>query len=146
MLLQDVTSAGGLPALEAMMRFASQRQRLLVHNIANLTTPQFEAKDVSVTAFQKTLASAIERRRSDTGGQRGELELSGNDEIVSTGDGDFVLKPMTVSEGFRFKDGTKKSLEKQMQALAENTTVFRAASDLWRQQHDMIKMAIAQRV
>lgn len=146
MLLQDVTSAGGLPALEAMMRFSSQRQRLLVHNIANLTTPEFEAMDVSVTDFQKTLASAIERRRGETGGQRGELELQGNEEIVSTGGGGFVLNPKTQAEGIRFKDGTRKSLEKQMQALAENSAVFRTASDLWRQQHDMIKMAIAQRV
>jgi len=146
MLLQDVTSAGGLPAMEAMMRFASQRQRLLVHNIANMTTPEFEAMDVSVTAFQKTLSDAMERRRNSTGGQRGELELSGNDELVPTGGGGFVLNPQTQAEGIRFKDGTRKSLEKQMQALAENSAVFRTASDLWRQQHDMIRSAISQRV
>jgi flagellar basal body rod protein FlgB len=146
MLLEDVNSAGSLPVLEAMMRFAAQRQKLLVHNVANLTTPEFEAMDVSVSDFQRTLASAIERRRAETGGQRGSLSLQGNDEVVETGGGAFVLRPQTPAEGIRFKDGASRSLEKQMQALAENASVFRAASDLWRQQHDLIRSAIAQRV
>ncbi len=128
------------------MRFSAQRQKLLVHNVANLTTPEFEAMDVSVSDFQRTLSSAIERRRAQTGGERGSLNLEGNDEVLQTGGGGFVLRPQTAVEGLRFKDGSSRSLEKQMQALAENASVFRAASDLWRQQHDLIRSAIAQRV
>lgn len=94
------------------------RNRLLVHNIANMTTPEFEAMDVSVTAFQKTLSDAMERRRNSTGGQRGELELSGNDELVPTGGGGFVLNPQTQAEGIPIQGWDAEELGKADASLA----------------------------
>ena len=66
--IDQVSNAGALPTLRAMLSFASQRQQLIAHNIANLETPNFQPVDVSPQTFQAALADAVDERRSRNGG------------------------------------------------------------------------------
>lgn len=146
MLIGDLASAGAGPALENLMRFSAQRQRLLAHNIANITTPGFQQMDVSIPDFQDNLRRAIEERRSQTGGELGEVELDGTSEIKPQDDGSFELVPKTPSGGILYHDGNNRSLEQLMQGLAENASTFRMATDFLRNRNDMLRNAISQRV
>lgn len=146
MLIDQITNAGALPTLEAVMRFAGQRQRLLAHNVANLSTPGFQGMDVSVRAFQDTLRQAIEERRKKSGGMHGTLEWEDTREVHVAPDGAVALSPRTPGGGILAQDRNSRDLERLMQDVAENTAAFRVASDLFRQQAMMMRGAMAERV
>lgn len=148
MILDDVLSSGALPALEATMRFAGQRNRLIGHNIANISTPNFQQKDVSPRDFQQWLARAVDERRAKTGGGHGELELeldSDRQFRVQRGGG-FEIEPLKSNGGVLAHDRNNRDVELLMQDLAENLAAYQVATDLMRSQMGTIAVAISQRV
>lgn len=140
----DVANSGSGPALEAAMRFAAQRHKVLQHNIANITTPNFVQSDVSVPKFQEMLRSAIDRRRE--GGNLGELHLGAGDEVEQAHDGGLTLHPKTANGGILFHDRNNRSLEKLMQDQMENATMFRICADLLKSRTDLLRTAISERI
>lgn len=144
-MIQGLVNADSIPVLQAAMQFAARRHTLIQHNIANLTTPGFRAKDVSVEGFHAALAQAADRRRQRTGGQSGELEFEGNREIEMTPGGQMVLHPETPSGNILFHDRNDRDLERSMQALAENVAAFRVATEFMRGRIDLLNSAIRER-
>jgi flagellar basal-body rod protein FlgB len=59
-MLQSTT----LTILEQMVNFAQTRQAVLAGNIANVDTPGYQARDLSVDDFQKQLKEALSAQRS----------------------------------------------------------------------------------
>lgn len=146
MFLDDLATAGSLPALAATMRFAGQRQRLLAHNVANLETPDFRPIDVDPGHFQRELASAIDRRRARTGGGHGALEFGRTKQLEPGEGGALVLKPRTASGNILFHDRNNRDLERTMQDVVENVTAYRVASELLRARGGVLRAAITERV
>lgn len=146
MFLGEVLSSGSIPVLETMLRFAGQRQQLINHNIANLSTPDFRPVDADPAGFQKLLSSAISERRARTGGMHGELELRGSREVGVGADGGLMLMPRTFSGNVLRHDRNNGDLDRVMQANAENAAVYRVTSELLRGRYQQIKDAIAERV
>lgn len=129
------------------MRFAAGRQKLLAHNIANLTTPNYQTQDVSTDGFQRTLSEAVDRRRAQNGGNFGDLRMTGNREIEQDrATGRLTLRPQAGSGNILSHDRNDRDLERSMQALVENATYFRAATDFMRQQKNQLMTAITERV
>ena len=145
-MLGDITSYGALPALEASMRFAAARHPLILNNIANLSTPDYRPMDVSVEGFQKALRQAIDERRTANGGQSGSLPLSDSREVGVLADGRLALRPSTPSDNILFHDRNNRDLERTMQSLVENSTVFRVSTELIKNRFDLLRSAIAERV
>jgi flagellar basal-body rod protein FlgB len=145
MFIDGLTNSGALPSLERTMQFAARRQELIAHNIANLSTPNFQPLDVSVSSFQTTLADAVDRRRERFGSSRGELELESTREVHITGQG-LQLTPQTPSGNILFHDRNNRDLERQMQSMVENLTVFRTAADLFKSRMDLLNTAIRERL
>lgn len=145
-MLNDVLSSGALPALEATLRFAGQRNRLILHNVANISTPNFQQKEVSPQDFQQWLADAVDKRRERTGGAHGNLELKGDRQFVQRKDGSFELKPLTGTGGVLAHDRNNRDIEQLMQDLAENLAAYQVATDLMRSQMGTIRVAITERV
>jgi flagellar basal-body rod protein FlgB len=135
-----------VPALEATLRFAGERQKLIAHNIANLTTPNFIQTDVSPETFQRTLAAAIEKRREAGGGMQGALELDGGRDLAVGADGSLGLRPRDSSGNILFHDRNNRDLERLMQDQTENAGVYRITAELLRSRYQMIREAIAERV
>ena len=146
MFITELTNSGPIPVLEATMRFAAQRQRLIAHNIANLSTPDFRPLDVSVPAFQKSLREAIDARRSGRAPPAGPLPLARNPELEVSPDGTLRLNPRTASANILFHDRNNRDLERTMQDLVENAAAFRVASDLLRSRYQLLNSAVAERV
>lgn len=130
-----------LPALERSLQFMSARQRLLATNLANAETPGFRPVDVDPRAFQGALREALDEGRLD--GQ-GRLAF-GDSAPVSFADGDVELKPEVLADNILFHDGNDRSLERLMQRMTENVYAFRAASQLMRNQFELINTAIRER-
>jgi len=145
-MIGDLGTSGPLPTLQTVMNFASRRHRLLLHNIANISTPGYRTKDVSVPAFQKQLAAAVEDRRERTGSAAGELHVKSTREVSVDAAGRLVLRPRAMSSNILFHDGATRDLEVEMQSLVENQTVYRMAGDFMKARFDLLRMAISERV
>ena len=52
-----------IPVLQEVVSFTQARHTVLAGNIANLDTPGYEVRDLSVEDFQQRLQTAIEQRR-----------------------------------------------------------------------------------
>lgn len=146
MFINDLTNAGAIPVLEASMRFAAQRQRLIAHNIANLSTPDFRPVDVSVPAFQKSLREAVEARRTGRTSPASPLALGRNPELEVAPDGTLRLNPRTPSANILFHDRNNRDLERIMQDPAENTLAHNAAIELMRSEFTLLREAIRERL
>ncbi|MCB9846167.1 MAG: hypothetical protein H6811_09305 [Phycisphaeraceae bacterium] len=133
-LIEQLGSAGAMPALEALVRFAGQRQRYIAANIANLDTPDYRPVDLDPRAFQKALGEAIQHRRDRTGGAQGSLDLGMLERSFEPSEGS--------AGGVLFHDRGNRNLERLMQSLAENGAVFRTASELLKSRVDVLKAAI----
>jgi flagellar basal-body rod protein FlgB len=130
-----------LPALERSLQFMSARQRLLATNLANAETPGFRPVDVDPRAFQGALREALDEGRLD--GQ-GRLAFDDSAPVSFTG-GDIELEPEVLADNILFHDGNDRSLERLMQRMTENVYAFRAASQLMRNQFELINTAIRER-
>ena len=145
-MLQQTLQAGSLPALEAMVRFTGQRQRLLAHNVANLTTPDFQTVDVSPQRFQAMLAEAVDKRREAGGGVGGSLDMRSTREVRVCADGGLGLMPGADRGSVLLHDRNNRDVERLMQQMTENYGMYRVANDLMRARLGELRTAISQRV
>lgn len=130
-----------LPALERSLQFMSARQRLLASNLANADTPGFRPTDVDPRAFQGALREALGEGRLDAAGG---LAFDDSAPVAFTDSG-VELKPEVLADNILFHDGNDRSLERLMQRMTENVYAFRAASQLMRNQFELINTAIRER-
>lgn len=147
MFLDSLVNADAVPVLQAAARFAAQRHQVILGNIANLATPGYRAKDVSVGAFQEQLREAIDRRRERFGGPRGELEIRSTEEVQAAAGSPLSLtvKPRIKGDRLVFHDRNDRDLERAMQDLSENAAAFRLATDLLRNRMMLLESAIRER-
>ena len=144
-MLNDVLSSGALPALEATMRFAGHRNRVLMHNVSNISTPEFQQKEVSPQDFQRWLSQALDKRREQNGGTHGGLDFKSDRQFVQRKDGSFSIKPLTSSGGVLAHDRNNRDVEKLMHDLAENLAAYQVATDLMRSHMGILRTAITER-
>lgn len=147
-MIEGIVNSGAMPTLELAIGYASARQRLLAHNIANMSTPNFVQKDVAPETFQQYLRSAVQERREragTAGGLQGELRPERSREIEIGPEG-LRLHARENRGGVMFHDRNNRDLERLMQDMAENATAYRVSIDLMRSQTEIMKTAIAQRV
>lgn len=140
-MIDGFLGTSSLPALERSMQFMSARQRLLVSNLANAETPGFRPTDVDPRAFQAALRDSIEGGRLDA---QGSLPFDDSAPVAFT-DAGVELKPEVLADNILFHDGNDRSLERLMQRITENVYAFRAASQLMRNQFELINAAIRER-
>lgn len=145
MFIDAVIAADSLPTLQAAARFSAQRHQIILSNIANLTTPGYQTRDVSVRDFQAQLAEAVERKRA--GGPMSPLEMKSTDEVRVTGSTptSFTLNPSPAPGNVMFHDRNNRDLERAMQDLSENAAAFRLATDLLKNRVALIEAAIRER-
>ncbi|MFZ4573322.1 MAG: flagellar basal body rod protein FlgB [Phycisphaerales bacterium] len=146
MLIRDVMNSGARPALAETMHFAAERHRQIVHNIANLDTPNFQPKDLSVKDFRSALRAAVVARRAEaSGSDTGAFTPPRTKEWNHRGDGTIEVEPRTPSQNILYHDRNNRDLERLMQDLSENGLQFRFAADVMRQQGELLRAAISQR-
>ncbi len=140
-MIDGLLGNSSLPALERSMQFMSARQKLLAGNIANVETPGFRPVDVNPRAFQTALQEALDQDSVDA---RGSLQFDPSAPVAFS-DAGAELKPEILADNIMFHDGNDRSMERLMQRLAENVYAFRAASQLLRNQFELINAAIRER-
>mgnify|MGYP006424225331 FL=1 len=144
-MIDGMFNSGAMPALHRMMQFTEQRQGHLADAIANASTPNYRPRDLDPADFQRALGEAIDRRRTTGNPIGGELELRDTRQLDFR-QGRLVSQPQPRDENLLFHDRNNRSLEQLMQDQAENVMAHRFATEMLRNQYDMLRTAIRERM
>ncbi len=125
-----------LSALEQTVLFSHQRHQLLAGNLANIDTPDYKTRDLSVTEFHTQLKAAIESSPGDRAHYvpgRGMEPISKQQALEQVRD---------VSKQILYHDGSDVSLEQQVTQIAKNQNMHNTAIALMRSQFQTLQVAI----
>ncbi|MGA2253100.1 MAG: flagellar basal body rod protein FlgB [Thermoguttaceae bacterium] len=75
-MLSGLFQSSTIPVLQEVVSFSQARHAILAGNIANIDTPGYQARDLSVADFQARLKQAIDDRDQPPIGSPGETELA----------------------------------------------------------------------
>jgi flagellar basal-body rod protein FlgB len=131
MIVNRLLNQDATPVLERTLAFTEARQQLLADNIANATTPNYQQKDLSVSAFQAQLRDRVEAQsRSGPGA------VSFDDITTEAGN---------PSSGILFHDGNNRSMEQLMTENAKNVLMHNLVVELLRRQYQTMDMALKEK-
>ncbi|MEM9884187.1 MAG: hypothetical protein AAF800_14840 [Planctomycetota bacterium] len=140
-MIAGMFNGGAMPVLERLVQFTGARHRVIAENVANLSTPYYRPKDLSVAHFREQLGRAVEARRASRTPNTGPLELRSTRQLAFRPDG-LTARPEPLDENVMFHDRNNRDLERVMQDLAENTLTHNAGVAMLKNQFDLLKMAI----
>jgi flagellar basal-body rod protein FlgB len=113
-MLDRLFGGGSLPALEAMLTFASARQKVIAANIANVDTVGYRARDLSAPDFRKPLAEAF-----------------------------WPQEAWTADAGILKANGNNVDLEIEMARMVRNSALHSAAATLLANQYALLREAVS---
>ncbi|MEM9419233.1 MAG: flagellar basal body rod protein FlgB [Planctomycetota bacterium] len=140
-MIDGMFNSGSLPVLERVVQFTGQRHQVIANNIANLSTPYFRPKDLSVEKFQSQLRKAVHGRRATETPRQGDLRLQDTREFRFHAHG-LEARPQELDENIMFHDRNNRDLERIMQDLAENTLAHNAGLEMLKSEFNLLRMAI----
>lgn len=128
----DLQGIGLFRMISQQLRWLGQRQDVLAQNVANADTPGYQAHDIAPIAFGDALkqATAMSPAVTQAGHLSGKIADGAAAKVKA-------LVPWEVSP-----DGNGVVLEQQMTALAETQANYQMATELYRKQVAMLKLAI----
>jgi flagellar basal-body rod protein FlgB len=121
-MIDRLFGAGSIRALETMLTFASDRQKVIASNIANVDSVGYRTWDLSEGDFQAALARAFDGR-----GRVPEAFLAGE----------------TADAGPLKAGGNNVDLELEMARMARNTVLHSTAAALLAQQFALLREAVS---
>lgn len=137
-MIQSLFNGSSIPILEQVINFAQARHNVLAGNIANLDTPGYRARDLSVTAFQDRLQKAIEARDEPS-----PRVTPG----VVTNQSDHELEQVADSvKTILFHDGSDVGLEQQINEISKNQMMHNMAIGIMTSQFRTLQAAVTERV
>ena len=132
MFIERMLNDGNAPLLEQMLRFTTERHKLLAEDVVNVSTPGFRQKDLSVEKFQRLLSERLETRdRSPRG---------------SVGFDDIGVDVENPTRNILFHDGNNRSMEQLMSDEAKNAMMHNMVVELLRKQFSELESALRERV
>jgi flagellar basal-body rod protein FlgB len=130
MFIEQLFNQDSAPVLEQVIHFTSARHKLITENIANIDTPGYRQKDLSVQKFQSMLNDRLESRR-----QSGIARFD-----------DIDLTTTHPTAGILSLDRNNRSMEQLQTDLAKNAMLHNMAIELLRKQYAQLDMALKERV
>jgi flagellar basal-body rod protein FlgB len=132
MFIDRLISQGPTPVLEQELAFTDARQQVLADNIANVDTPGYQQKDLSVDKFQEMLREKVDQQQSAAPGS---VDFSDIEQEVEN-----------PANGILSHDGNNRSMEQMMTDNAKNALMHNLVVELLRNQYSAMEMALKERV
>ena len=127
-----------IPILQEVISFAQARHEVLVGNVANLDTPGYQVRDLSVETFQQRLREAIDAQRE------------ANDEIspgeISKQRDRAITEVHDSMKTILFHDGSNVGIEQQVLEISKNQFMHNMAISIMTSQFRLLQTAISERV
>lgn len=144
-MLSNMFDSSSLPALEQVVNFTQARHGVLAGNIANIDTPGYKSRDLSVEKFQTQLQEAVAAHR-----QAAELPSYANSDYYGAEPMDVAKEPWDkvrqVTDDILFHDEHNVSLEKQVTEITKNQTQHNVALTIMNAQFRLLRAAVTERV
>jgi flagellar basal-body rod protein FlgB len=127
-----------IPILEQMVQFSQARHAVLAGNLANLHTPGYQARDLSVEQFQTRLKEALEARDQEPAAHSpGDLTASWTDMAAEAAE-----NPKSIL----FHDQSDNSVELQVTEMVKNQLHHNLALAILGSQFRLLQAAVSERV
>ena len=134
-MFQNIFSSTTIPVLEQVVNFSQARHTVLAGNVANMDTPGYQVRDLSVEDFQDRLKTFIERKQHASQWRSpGELAAPG-DTLMA----DVSRNPKTIL----YHDGSNVGLEHQVTEMVKNQLQHNLALSLMTSQMRLLEVAIS---
>jgi len=134
----NIFESTSIPVLQEVIGFAQARHEVLVGNVANLDTPGYQVRDLSVNTFQERLREAIDARQNQH-------------EAISPGEisrqRDAAMQRVHDSmKTILYHDGSDVGIEQQVLAISKNQYLHNMAISVMTSQFRILQTAISERV
>lgn len=131
MFIERLLNQGSAPLLAQTLSFTSSRAKLIAENLANVDTPGYRQKDLSVPKFQAMLRDRVRLRESAGPGAVAFDDVAGRSEQAG---------------GILFYDNNNRSVEQIVTAQAQNAMMHNLAVELLRKQYQGLETALRERI
>jgi flagellar basal-body rod protein FlgB len=147
-MFEGILQSSTIPVLEQVVQFTEARQNVLAGNLANMHTPGYRVRDISVTDFQTRLKAAIEEREKPAppvaAVQSWGVAPAG--EIGAARIERPVGKVAEDSQSIVYHDDSNINMEQQVTEMAKNQMEHNMAVALMASQFSQMQTAISERV
>jgi flagellar basal-body rod protein FlgB len=141
--------SASMRSLEQTVSFAERRHAILAGNVANMDTPGYQTRDLSVESFQNSLRDAIKAERnlqSNTPDLRMGLFGAVEEATRPTIEEARQVAMENVRDSMKqvvYHDGSDDSIEMQVTQIAKNQSMHTMAVTLMKSQFRQLQMAIS---
>ena len=144
-MLERMFNRGSIPALEAMVSFASARHKTVAANIANADTPGYKVMDVNEGDFKKAMSRAFKAQNESSQGTW-EMERQGSVRPGRFGRA-LEARPLEAKDtGILKHIENNVDLEIEMGKMVKNSAMHSLATNLLAHQFNLLREAISERV
>lgn len=134
-MIESLFSSTTIPVMEQVAHFAQARHQVLAGNLANVDTPGYRTRDLSVNQFQSQLKAAIKEQQSPSLASAGEQRRDTDSlERVGQGLGNIL-----------HHDESNVSVEQQATEIMKNQLQHNLAMSVLGNQFRLLQAAIAER-
>jgi flagellar basal-body rod protein FlgB len=137
-MLPNLFGSTNIPVLQEVLQFSQARHGVLVGNLANVNTPGYRVRDLSVTNFQDRLKDAINASQRGNGNQ--------SPGIISIDPTDPLREVRDTMTNVLYHDDTNIDLEKQVAEITKNQYMHSVALSIMTNQMQLLESAISERV
>lgn len=127
-----------IPALQEVVQFAEARHGVLAGNIANLDTPGYKVRDLSVDTFQQRLREALEARDQEQAG------ISPG--LLSTDPDEAMRRVKDSMETILYHDDSNVGMEQQVLEISKNQFMHNLAVTIMTNQFRLLESAVSESV
>lgn len=130
--MNRLINQGNAPLAEQVMKFTAERHKLLMQNVANVSTPGYRNVDLDQAAFTSLLRRRVDERESAPPGTVGFSDIMG--QVTDN------------ASGILFHDGNNRSMEQLMTDGVKNAMMHNLVAELLRKQYASLETALKERV
>jgi len=136
-MLQGMFQSTTIPVLQQVLGFCQARHTVLAGNIANMDTPGYRKRDLSVEDFQSRLKEAIESRHQPLA-----FRSPGEPRSQRVGLAEVSKHPKSIL----FHDDSNVDIEYQVTEMVKNQMQHNLALAIMTSQFRLLQTAISERV
>jgi len=131
-----------IPVLQQAVQFNQARHTVLAGNIANMDTPGYRVRDLSVDDFQNQLREVIKKRHAPAQPQSVGMQLNGLTGAKSRDEAEMVKEPKTIL----YHDESNVGVEFQVTEMVKNQMQHNMALTIMNNQLRLLETAISERL
>jgi flagellar basal-body rod protein FlgB len=147
--MNGMLTSSSAKSLEQLVAFTERRHSILAGNVANMDTPGYQTRDLSVDNFQASLRDAIQAERqveqTSPGMRQGLFGVVSRATQPSTEEARKIAME-NVRDSMKqvvYHDGSDDSLEMQVTQISKNSSMHSMAVALLKSNYRQLQMAIS---